>query len=78
MRKVLSVCLAAALFITALCGCQSGTVEGPAINGVSLSKFAIVYSDEDTDYALRAAEYIQAQIKELTGLELPLEEASCG
>lgn len=51
-------------------------VEGPAINNVSLNEYAIVYSDTDTDYAVRAAEYLQTQIKEITGLELPIQEDS--
>lgn len=76
MRKKSISLLWAGILILGLFGCGNGKVEGPAINGVSLSKYAIVYSEEDTDYALRAAEYIQAQIKERTGLELLLQEDS--
>lgn len=75
MRKKCSVLLAVVLLMTVLFGC-AGTPEGPAINGVSLSEYAIVYADTDTDYALRAAEYIRDQIKERTGLELPMQEDS--
>ena len=39
---------------------------------MSLSEFAIIYSPEDHDYSLRAAQYIQDQIWERTGLALPL------
>ena len=74
-KKFISLLLAGVLTL-GLFGCGNGTVEGHAINGVSLSKYAIVYSEEDTDYALRAAEYIQEQIKARTGLELPLQEDS--
>ena len=42
------------------------------LNGDPLGEFSIVYSEADHDYSKRAAEYIQAQILERTGLELPL------
>lgn len=73
--KKLSCLLIAVLLIAALFGCGK-VPDGPAINGVSLSKYAIVYSDTDTDYALRAAEYLRDQIKARTGLELPVQEDS--
>jgi len=44
------------------------------LNGVELENFVIVYSDEDTAYSKRAAQYIQSQIKNRTGLELSLVE----
>ncbi len=44
------------------------------LNGIDLKNFVIVYSDEDTAYSKRAAQYIQAQIKNRTGLELSLVE----
>lgn len=75
-KKALSLILALVITVVLLPGCQEDAAQGPSINNVSLSKYAIVYSDTDTDYALRAAEYIQAQIKEITGLELPLQEDS--
>ena len=72
------ICLLLALFL--LAGCQKApaleAVEGPAINGISLSSYAIVYSDEDTDYALRAAQYLQTEIENRTGVLLPLQEDS--
>ena len=46
------------------------------INGVKLDSYSIVYSDEDLDYAKRAAEYIQAQISTRTGIELAIVEDS--
>lgn len=68
------------LILLLLCGCHktpaAEAVEGPAINGVSLSSYAIVYSDEDTDYALRAAQYLQTEIEARTGVRLPLQEDS--
>lgn len=66
-----------------LCGCVA---EQPAIattepddvdelsrlNGIPLSRFTIVYSTADHDYSERAARYIQTEIAERTGLQLPL------
>lgn len=44
------------------------------LNGVSIEEYAIVYSDADPDYSLRAAEYIQSEVKSRTGVELALNE----
>lgn len=44
------------------------------INDVSIRDYVIVYSDQDADYSLRAAKYIQSQIKERTGHQLKLVE----
>ncbi len=44
------------------------------LNGIDLKEFVIVYSDEDAAYSKRAAQYIQNQIENRTGLELPLVE----
>ena len=60
---------------------EAAETEAPApavssLNGVELSRFAIVYSAEDADYSLRAAEYIQSEIQSRTGLELALVEDS--
>lgn len=74
-KRIFALFLAAALTLT-LFGCVAKAPDGPAINGVSLEEYAIVYSDTDTDYAYRAAEYLQARIKEITGVELPLQEDS--
>lgn len=76
MQKRILACILAAVLALTLFGCGQQIPDGPAINGVSLDQYAIVYSDTDTDYALRAAEYLQAQIKTITGLELPLQEDS--
>ena len=75
MKKKISVLLALVLVLTLL-GCTKQPPEGPAINGVSLSEYAIVYSDTDTDYAFRAAQYLQERIEEITGVLLPLQEDS--
>ncbi len=55
---------------------EAPTPAVSSLNGVDLAEFAIVYSDEDADYSLRAAEYIQSEIKARTGLELALVEDS--
>ena len=47
-----------------------------SINGVRLSEYSIVYSDEDLDYSKRAAEYLHTEILARTGLDLPLIEDS--
>ena len=47
-----------------------------SLNGVPLADFAIVYAEEDHDYSLRAAEYVQSEILSRTGLTLPLAEDS--
>lgn len=64
----------AMLMLTALTGCSSGA----SINGIPLKKFSIVYSDDQPDYTLRAAQYIQAKILERTGVELPICEDDAG
>ena len=86
MKKTISGILVVALLLTGLLGCAANSEiaeisataetqwEGYAINGVDLGEYAIVYADDDTDYAYRAAEYIRDQILARTGLELPLQE----
>ena len=44
------------------------------LNDVSIEEYSIVYSDTDSDYSLRAAQYIQSEIKTKTGVELTLNE----
>lgn len=51
----------------------SGTpADASLLNGVDLSSFSIVYAAGDSDYNYRAATYLKTEIKERTGLELPL------
>ena len=70
MKKLLILTLAI-LMLLALCSC---TKSKSTVNGVKLSEYSIVYSDEDADYSKRAAEYIAAEILSRTGLELPVIE----
>ena len=76
MKKIISIALSLALLVSVLPGCTPKAPDGPAINYVSLSEYAIVYSDTDTDYAFRAAEYLQTAIEEKTGIKLPMQEDS--
>ena len=76
MKKIISIALSLVLLVSVLPGCTPKAPDGPAINYVSLSEYAIVYSDTDTDYAYRAAEYLQTAIEEKTGIKLPMQEDS--
>lgn len=53
----------------------SGCTPAPAsrLNDAPLEEFSIVHSQLADDYTVRAAQYIQAQILERTGLELPVK-----
>ena len=72
MKKIIAFLLAF-LTLTMLFGCGG---KPSTLNGVPLDRYAIVYSDTDTDYAYRAAGYIRDQIKLRKGIELPLQEDS--
>ena len=53
MKKYLSAILAFILITALLAGCGEKAPQAPNLNGVALNKYAIVYSDADTDYAQR-------------------------
>lgn len=77
MKKI--ICLLLILsFVMSLVSCDvfSSLTTKSSINGVKLNKYSIVYSEEDYDYSRRAAEYIQTQIQERTGIEISLVEDS--
>ena len=59
-----------------LCGC--GSPKGTTLNGIDLKEFTIIYDENQPDYVLRAANYIQTQISARTGIELTVAEASSG
>ena len=69
-----------ALLLLVGCGGTATPEELPPdaarINGTLLEEFVIVYSGKQNDYNLRAATYIQEQIKEITSLELPVKTDS--
>ncbi len=87
MKKLLLLLIALSI-VFSLCACQppvhpiidtppeatdpATPVELSQINGVALSEFAIVYAEDGTDYAKRAAMYVREEILARTGLELPL------
>lgn len=73
MRRALTILLILCIAGSCLVGCQK---ETPMLNGVALEKYAIIYSDLDTDYALHAAQYIRDQIKARTGIDVPIQEDS--
>ena len=82
LKRVLPFMLALVLCV----GCQPKESEQPQDNGeqenlevrllndVSIEEYSIVYSDAEPDYTLRAAQYIQSEIKTKTGVELTLNE----
>jgi alkaline phosphatase len=72
MKKILSVFLASIMMLSILAGlCGCGTARA-TLNGTNLKKFVIVYPEYGNDIEMRAAEYLQKQIKEITGVTLPL------
>lgn len=70
-----------ALAVVLLAGCVlsgCGQKKGTTINGIPLQEFTIIYGEDQPDYVLRAANYIQSQVLERTGIELTVAEASSG
>lgn len=72
MKKIILLVLALIIALS-LVSCNSSKSY---INGIKLEEFSIVYSDEDSDYSKRAAEYIQAKVLERTGINLTIIEDS--
>lgn len=77
MSKGICLLLAIVMLGSLLAACNT-EVSDTALNGVDISKYTIVYAQEDEDYSLRAAEYLQTQIKERTGVEIPVCEDDSG
>ncbi len=86
-RRVLFLLLALVVCIPLVTGCTpeqppvqdpppyGGEPTGAAIlNGVDVSAYTIVYSDDEPDYNKRAAEYIRSAIKARTGCELAVRD----
>ena len=76
MKKIVCLSLILSLLISLISCDKLPFSSKNTINGEALKDYSIVYSDEDLDYSKRAAEYIQTEISERTGLELPLVEDS--
>lgn len=51
-------------------GSQSESPVEKYLNGVSIDDYTIIYSADDVDYSMRAAEYIQDEVEARTGFEL--------
>lgn len=67
------------LIVLAMLFCFTACLGGKALlNGVAIEKYTIVYDDSQPDYNFRAAQYIQAEILERTGKELPVCTAASG
>lgn len=84
MTKRMSRWISIVLVVFLLVGCtpakpsQQVETSDTTLNGVDIGKYSIVYSFEAPDYCKRAADYIQKQITERTGVTLPVREASSG
>ena len=75
LRRITALLLVV-LLLTGLSGCA--LFQKAAINGIPMKSFTIVYSDDQPDYTLRAAEYIQSQLLSRTGVEVPICEDDSG
>ncbi len=76
MKKSLKIILASLLLLL-LVGCAlpiNKNSSSHKLNGIMLNKYVIVYSDEDTDYSKRAAEYISKEVFQRTGVQLTVNE----
>lgn len=84
MKRKIKSFTAIVLVFLLLAGCTQGAstsdapISNTSLNGVDIAKYSIVYSFEAPDYCKRAAEYIQKQISERTGVTVPVREASSG
>ena len=75
MKKLISLITASVMLLCSLAVLSScSNACGASLNGKDLSNYVIVYSDEDADYSLRAAEYIKAQILARVGADIPIIE----
>lgn len=71
MKKIISLVLMLSLALSMLVACGDGDKPADAyVNGTHLSEYTVVYSADGLDYNKRAAEYIQSEVLERTGIEL--------
>ena len=63
--------------LSLVCGCVSSS-DVPTLNGRAISAYTIVYSETEPAYNQRAAEYIQIQIAERTGVTLEVKTTQSG
>lgn len=73
LARVFVLLLVVALLLP---GCT--TKNQTTLNGTDISQFTLVYSQTAPDYCQRAAEYIQAQVLDRTGKEIPVCTAESG
>ena len=76
MKRIISFFILA-LALISLAGCGgNGTNYKALINSAPIHKYSIVYSENDTDYSKRAAEYIRDEIEKRTDVKLPIVKDS--
>lgn len=69
------------VLVLVLCAGCSSPNKGPdsaSLNGIDIADYTIVYDQDEPDYNKRAAEYIQTQIEQRTGIQVPISEAGAG
>lgn len=90
MKKIVSILLAILMTVWMFTSCNGNsavkneTTESNAalendrnvrrINGIPIEEYTVIYNSDDVDYSKRAAEYISAQIKLRTSVELAVKE----
>ena len=73
MKRLIAILILLAMLLSAV-GCVKPSKS--FLNGVNLNEFTIVYSEDDADYSMRAAEYIKDQIYQRTKVNVPVIEDS--
>ncbi len=77
MKKLLCFIISIMIMLSLLSGCTPSS-DDPTLNGRAISSYTIVYSETEPAYNQRAAEYIQAQIAERTGVTLEVKTTQSG
>lgn len=80
MKKIIAALLILSTLLLSACATKSQNdtqvsdtseaIKGAYLNGKDISEYTIVYDESGTDYAKRAAKYIQSEISERTGHSL--------
>lgn len=86
MKKIFAGMTAILLILVLVTGCAPATQEPaaqtpvvvPTLNGIQISQYTIVYSENAPDYCLRAAQYIRDRIGQITGVTLTVATAESG
>lgn len=77
MKSKLLSSISLLLVVIFIVGCAPAN-DGPILNGRALSSYTIVYSESSPSYCQRAAEYIQSEIAERTGIVLEVKTSESG